>query len=247
VGLTVDTQRPTKQSGSTALAEGPSFVAQPAGESFAGYLAHELRAPLAVQRALLELALGDSKADISAWREIGEEVLSACRQQERLLESCLGLARSAGGLLCRDPVDVAAIAAEAVQVHELGELEWIVVLGQARTSGDPDLVERLVANLVSNAVRHNIIGGRIEITSRTASGCAVLSVANTGPLVPAGELQRLFQPFERLNANGKSLSDGLGLGLAIVRAIADAHDALLTARSRTGGGLRIDVAFPARD
>jgi signal transduction histidine kinase len=222
-------------------------MVRPTGESFAAYVAHELRTPLAAQHALLELALADPDTDAAAWRGIGKDVLLACRQQERLLDSCLALVRSSDSLLRREPVDLAAIAAEAVLAHDLGELERVVVLEQAGTSGDPDLVERLVANLVSNAIRHNVAGGRIELSTRTESGRAVLSVANTGPLIPAGELKRLFQPFQRLNANRRSLSDGAGLGLAVVRAVADVHDALVSARVRTGGGLRIDVAFLALD
>jgi signal transduction histidine kinase len=99
-------------------------------------------------------------------------------------------------------------------------------------------VERLVANLVSNAVRHNLPGGRLEVTTCLSAGRAVLRVANSGPLIPAVALRRLFQPFQRLGSN-----DGIGLGLAIVQAIADAHDANVTAEALSGGGLKVDVAF----
>ncbi|MGH2971177.1 MAG: sensor histidine kinase [Gaiellaceae bacterium] len=208
---------------------------------FAAYVAHELRTPLATQRALLELALADPDADVACWREIGGDVLSACMQQERLVEACLALARSQDGTKPCEPVDLAAIAADAVRDHDLSGLESIVSLAPARTSGDPRLVERLAANVVSNAVRHNVVGGLIEVATRTEPGRAVFSVANTGPLIPAGELHRLFQPFQRLAPR----SDGVGLGLVIVRAIADAHSALMTARARPGGGLELDVSFPA--
>jgi signal transduction histidine kinase len=213
----------------------------------AAYVAHELRTPLATQHVLLELALADSNTDAAAWRAIGEDVLRACRQQERLLEACLTLARSSDHRQRCEPVDLAAIAAEALRAHDLDELERVVVLEPAPTNGDPALIERLGANLVSNAVRHNIPGGRIEVETRTESGRAILSVANTGPLIPADQLGRLFQPFQRLDANPRTLSDGVGLGLAIVHAIADAHNARLTARAQTGGGLAIDVAFPSLD
>jgi signal transduction histidine kinase len=225
------------------------LVERPAGsrgrqERFAAYLAHELRTPLATQRALLELALADRNADVASWREIGEDILGACRQQERLIEACLALARSQGGPQRCELVDLAAVAAEALRAHDLSGLGSLVVLEPAWTDGDPDLLERLASNLVSNAVRHNIVGGRIEVATRVESGRAVLSVANTGPLVPAVELQRLFQPFQRLDSNARSSGDGVGLGLAIVQAIADAHNATVTAQARTRGGLGIDVAFP---
>jgi signal transduction histidine kinase len=214
------------------------------GERFAAYVAHELRTPLATQRALLELALADPRADAATWREIGEDVLVACNQQERLLEACLTLARSEGRRRRREPVDLAAIAAEALRAHDPGGLERVVALDSAWTAGDPDLIERLAANLVSNAIRHNLRGGWIEVATRTASGRAHLVVANTGPRVPAGELRRLFEPFQRL---APGAVDGVGLGLPIVKAVAAAHRAVMTTRARTGGGLGIDVAFPALD
>ena len=214
---------------------------------FAAYIAHELRTPLAAQRALLELVLADPTADVATWREIGGDVLGAWMQQERLLEACLTLARSQGGPQRCEPVDLAAIAAEALDTHDPIGLESVVALEPARTTGDRALVERLAANLVSNAIRHNIVGGRIEIATHAESGRAVLSVANTGPAIPAGELNRLFRPFERFSSHADIAADGVGLGLAIVREIATAHDAIVTARARTGGGLGIVVAFPALD
>ena len=215
------------------------------GERFAAYAAHELRTPLATQRALLELALADPGTDAATWREIGVDVLAACGRQERLLEACLTLARSRGRRRRREPVDLAAVAAKALRAHDPGGLESVVALEPAWTTGDPELIERLAANLVSNAIRHNLLGGWIEIATRTASGRAHLIVANTGPQVPAGELRRLFEPFQRLAPRGPGASEGVGLGLAIVQAVAAAHRAVMTARARTGGGLGIDVAFPA--
>src|SRR5579862_8800160 len=215
------------------------------GEYFAAYVAHELRTPLATQRALLELGLADPDASVASWRELGEDVLAACRQQERLLEACLTLARSKGGLERCEPIDLAVITADALRAHDLSRLEGVVSLERAWMSGDPDLLERLVANLVSNAIRHNVADGRIELATRVESGRAVLSVANTGPLIPACEVQHLFDPFQRLNSDAKTFDDGVGLGLAIVQAIADTHGACLVARARTGGGLDLQVSFRA--
>jgi signal transduction histidine kinase len=212
---------------------------------FAACVAHELRTPLATQRALLELTLADRDADAATWRAICEDLLRACEHQERLLEACLALAYSHGRPQRWEPVDLAAIAADALRAQDLDGLESVVVFETAATTGDPTLVERLAANLVSNAIRHNVAGGRIEVATRTESGRAVLSIANTGPRIPAAELNRLFQPFERLSASPRTFGDGVGLGLAIVEEIAAAHGALVHARTRRGGGLRIDVAFPA--
>ena len=214
-------------------------------DRFAAYLAHELRTPLATQHALLELALSDPHADVDAWRKVGKDVLGACRQQERLLEACLLLARSRGGLQRCEPVDLAWVVADALDAHVLDGLERVALLEPARTTGDADLLERLVANLVSNAARHNVAGGRVEVATRTEAGWAVLAVANTGPVVPAVALQRIFQPFQRLDSKPTSFDDGVGLGLAIVQAVADAHRAVVKAENRAGGGLAIEVEFPA--
>jgi len=220
------------------------MIAAPARERFAEYVAHELRTPLATQRALLELALADPLADAASWREVAEDVLAGCMEQERLLEACLTLARSRCGLMRHELVDLAVIADEALRAHDLSGLESVVALGPAEICGDPVLVERLAANLVSNAIRHNFPGGRIEVETRTEAGHAFLVTVNTGPLIPAGDLGRLFQPFHRLDLQARPSSDGIGLGLPIVQAIAGAHNANLTAEALSGGGLKIDVRFP---
>jgi signal transduction histidine kinase len=222
-------------------------VALEAEQRFLAYAAHELRGEIALQRTLAEVALADPNADGAALRKMGERVVVACERQERLLAALLGLSRSGGGSLRREPVDLAATAAEVLRAHDRHGLEITVTLELARTSGDPLLVECLLANLVANAVRHNHAGGRIDIATYTAAGRAVFAIANTGPLVAAGELPRLFQPFQRLRAPAGPAADGAGLGLAIVRAIATSHDATIAAQPRTGGGLAIDVAFPAPD
>jgi signal transduction histidine kinase len=212
---------------------------------FAAYVAHELRTPVALQRALVEVALADPDADAAALREMGERVVASCIRQQRLIEALLDLVRDGRGLARRELVDIAAIASDALRAHDLGELESVVTLEPAPTTGDPDLLGRVAANLVSNAIRHNVVGGRIELATRTESGRAVLSVANTGRLIPARELRRLFQPFQTFARRPLDGAEGVGLGLAVVQAIADAHDASVTAHARTGGGLAVAVAFPA--
>ena len=143
------------------------------------------------------------------------------------------------------PVDLAAITAAAAAAADHDGLTLATTLHPAETSGDPRLVERLVANLVSNAIRHNVAGGRIDLATETRDGRALLTVTNTGPAVPAGQLDRLFQPFQRLAAARTADSKGLGLGLSIVKAIADAHDATIATHPRPVGGLHIEVSFPA--
>ena len=122
-------------------------------------------------------------------------------------------------------------------------------LQPAAAPGDVRLAESLVANLVDNALRHKVPGGRVTVSTAVTAGGSVLSVSNTGPVIPAAEVDRLFQPFQRLGGerlSGRQLrhEGGYGLGLAIVRAIAEAHRASLTARARPGGGLDVEVTFP---
>ncbi len=229
-----------------ARAREPAELTSSEGEErFAAYIAHELRSPLATQRALLELMLADPLADADAWREVAEDLLDACIEQECLLEACLALARSRCGLTRHDRIDLAAITAEALGAGDLSGLESVVALEPAWAIGDPSLVKRLAANLVSNAIRHNVPDGRVEVATGIASGRAVLSVANSGPPIPAGELQRLSQPFQRLPSHRTDAVEGIGLGLAIVQAVADTHGAFVATRARSGGGLEIDVSFPA--
>jgi signal transduction histidine kinase len=106
------------------------------------------------------------------------------------------------------------------------------------------LVQQLTANLIDNAVRHNTPGGDVRVATATRNGRAVLSVANSGPVIPPADVGRLFQPFQRLGLRPARRDGGHGLGLSIVRAIASAHGATATARALPAGGLAVDVAFP---
>lgn len=216
-------------------------------QRFLTYAAHELRGEIALQLTVAEVALANPHATTATLRKMGERVAAACQRQERLLEALLTLARSEYGRLRREPVDLATTAAEVLRAHDHRGLTSTTALEPARTTGDPHLVERLVVNLVANAVRHNIPGGRLDIATYTAAGRATFTIANTGPVVPDRELTRLFQPFQRLSSHPGPSANGVGLGLAIVQAIANAHDATLSAQARTGGGLGIGVAFPALD
>lgn len=119
-----------------------------------------------------------------------------------------------------------------------------VVAAPAPVCGDPALLERLIANLLDNAVRYNVPGGRVEVRTGTSAGRAVLTVINTGPVIPPEQAVRLFEPFQRLGRTARD--DGHhGLGLSIVRAIAVAHGATVRAHARREGGLAVEIAFPA--
>ncbi|HKT45221.1 MAG TPA: ATP-binding protein [Gaiellaceae bacterium] len=216
-----------------------SFEAQ---RQFVANASHELRTPLTLERTLLELALSDPNASVDSYRHTCEQLLAVGDQQERLIEALLMLSRSQRGLENRQPVDLAAVAAAAVAAADHDGLGLDASLELAGTTGNPRLIERLVANLVDNAIRHNVAGGTVSVATETRGDRAFLTVANTGPTIPPGELDRLFQPFQRLDGARTSTS-GFGLGLSIVQAIADAHDATISARAPAEGGLRVEVGF----
>ncbi len=222
-----------------------SFASQ---RRFVANASHELRTPLAGQRTLLEVALADPEASAADLRAACEEALALEEHQERLIGALLTLASSEGGVERRESVDLAALAGRVVmmgtdEAHRRG-VRLLVSPGAAWAAGDPDLLESLLANLVANGLRHNVDGGSLQAVTETRAGQAVVSVTNTGPAVSAEDVDRLFEPFRRAGNDRTRTGDGHGLGLSIVRAVADAHGATLTVEPQTGGGLRVEVVFP---
>ena len=222
-----------------------SFGAQ---RRFAASASHELRTPLTRERTLLQVTLADPAATVGTWQAVGRELLASNAETERLIEALLTLAGSEAGPGEREPADLAAITSAALAaarpaISRLG-LHVHADIQPAVLDGDPLLVQQLAANLIDNAVQHNIPGGDIQVTTTTSPAGAVLSVANSGQPIPPAEVDRLFQPFQRLGPRPARRDGGHGLGLSIVRAIATAHAAAITARPRPGGGLAIDVTFP---
>ena len=223
-----------------------SFEAQ---RQFVANASHELRTPLTLERAVVEVALADPHASNETLRATCERVLAIGEQQERMIDALLALARSERGLQRDDPFDLSRLAHEAIaacnpEIASRG-LRLESDLCEARTSGDASLAERLIANLIDNAARYNAGEGWVRVTTATTKGQAILTVSNSGPVVPDGDIERLFHPFQRMGAARASHGDGHGLGLSIVSAIAAAHDADLQARARPEGGLQISVGFAA--
>lgn len=225
---------------------------------FVANASHELRTPLTAERALLQVALADPAADTGTLRAACEQVLALGQRTEGLIDALLTLASGEQGIERREPFDLAELTGKIVASRRdeaaRRDVRVETALEAAPTTGDPRLAESLIANLVDNALRHNQPGGWVSVSTGTGTGTGgdtgtggrpVLSVRNTGPLIPAGDVDRLFQPFRRLGDQRVSrAAEGHGLGLAIVAAIARAHDAVLTARARPEGGLDIDVDFP---
>jgi signal transduction histidine kinase len=214
---------------------------------FVANAAHELRTPLTVEHALLEEPLIDPDATVESYRANFERLLAVSDQRGRLLESLLTLAGSEYGKDRAEPVDLAALVAGAVQDRaaefERHGLRVKTTIRAAAIVGDPTLIARLVANLCDNAIHYNVPGGLVEIGTGLDTGRALLVVANTGVVIPPGEVDRLFEPFQRLHRVADDAHHGLGL--SIVRAIVVAHGAALAAYARNGGGLAVEIAFPA--
>jgi signal transduction histidine kinase len=220
-----------------------------AQRQFVANASHELRTPLARQRTLIEVALADPDPSVTSLREVCRRVLVTGEQQERLIEGLLTLARSQRGLDRYEPLDLAAIAEEVLLARwpeaEQRGLTVTTGLQPAPVLGDAPLAERLMANLVDNAIRHNLPRGAIEVGTAVWAGHAVVSVFSTGPAIPPDQVDRLFQPFHRGAPRDRAAGhDGLGLGLSIVAAIAQAHGAWLQAHALPGGGLGVRAGFP---
>ncbi|MBV9607502.1 MAG: HAMP domain-containing protein [Solirubrobacterales bacterium] len=221
-----------------------AFAAQ---RRFVANAAHELRTPLTLERTLLQVALADPNANATSLRATCEELLAAGRNQERLLEALLTLATSERGLEYRETLDLASLGQRALAQAETSArgLDMRTRLSPVSLRGDRALIERLIANLLDNAIAHNHAGGWIEIETAPESDRAVVRVANSGPVIYPDEVERLFEPFQR-GAGERTAADGhYGLGLSIARAIVRAHDGEISAAPQPAGGLAVTVRLPA--
>ena len=225
-----------------------AFTAQ---RHFVANASHELRAPLTRQRALIQVALADPDANFISLRAAHERVLASEQHLEQMIDALLALTRGQAGLERHERFDLATLTAQVLRLREaeiadLG-LDLRATLDPAPTVGDARLVERLIANVLDNAIRHNIPRGRVEIATGARDQHTFLAVANSGSTIPPEEVPRLLEPFQRLHGTRTTHTGGNGLGLAIVDAIAAAHRATLSARPHPGGGLIVEITFPFLD
>ncbi|MFE7109843.1 sensor histidine kinase [Streptomyces sp. NPDC057575] len=222
-----------------------AFTAQ---QRFVGNASHELRTPLAINRTLLEVHLSDPQAPPEL-KQLGKTLLATNERSEQLVEGLLLLARSDNQIVERKPVDLAEVASRAIdQTRGEAEERGVEIRGErapAVVQGNGVLLERIALNLVQNAVRYNVPEeGWVEVTTELQSGQALLVVSNTGPVVPAYEIDNLFEPFRRLRTERTGSDKGVGLGLSIARSVARAHGGRIIAEPREGGGLVMRVSLP---
>jgi signal transduction histidine kinase len=222
-----------------------SFDAQ---RRFVANASHELRTPLAINRTLLEVQLADPEVSPDL-QQLGRTLLATNERSEQLVEGLLLLARSENEIVDRKPVDLAEAASRALEQTraEAGErhVELREALAPAVVQGNGVLLERIALNLVQNAVRYNEPeNGWVAVTTSAEPGHALLVVENTGPVVPAYEVDTMFEPFRRLRSQRTGSDKGVGLGLSIARSVARAHGGVITAEPREGGGLVMRVAIP---
>ncbi len=211
---------------------------------FIANASHELRTPLAVMRATVDVVSGNPDSTPSDLHDMAADIRAAVDHAEHLISALLILARNDDrGLTVHEHIDLATVAEDVLDTTDLQDRQVHPTLEPAIVSGDPVLAERLIANLIDNAVRYNTAAGEIWISTRTTAGSAQLTVANTGPIVSPANAERILQPFERLNE--RASHDGYGLGLAIVASITAVHGGSVTAQPRGDGGLCVTVAIPS--
>jgi signal transduction histidine kinase len=216
---------------------------------FVASASHELRTPLTVMRTAIDVTLAKPERTAAQLEAMAVEVRQAAERAEALIEALLTLARSDRGPGPRSPLDVAVLAEDALdatapRIREAA-LRVTATLEAGPATGDPVLAERLVANLIDNAIQHNVAGGWIDVSTGRRDGMAFITVANGGPAIEEADVATIFEPFRRLAQAGPGRPDGVGLGLPIVRSVVAAHNGKVAARPGADGGLEITIWLPA--
>jgi signal transduction histidine kinase len=212
---------------------------------FIANASHELRTPLAVVRASVDVVLESPDSTPADLRVMAADIRAAVDHAEHLIGALLLLARNERGLTRHDEIDLSTVVEDVLDSADLGDGCVHASLAPATVAGDSVLIERLIANLVDNAVRYNIDDGDIWISTRAGTDTSQLSVANTGPLLSPDDVEQIFEPFQRLD--DRTSHEGFGLGLTIVASITEVHGGRVIASPRDDGGLAVTVTLPAGD
>jgi len=214
-------------------------------QQFIANASHELRTPLTVMRTAIDVVLAKPEPTRDELMSMSSEVRQAVDHAQLLIEALLVLARNDHARVLTDPLDLASVAEDALEGRAANDITTITTLDEAPVTGDSLLLERLVNNLLDNAERYNTAGGTVSLSTTTHDGTAVLRVVNTGAVIPPEMVERLFQPFTRLD--DRTRHDGFGLGLTLVSSIAAVHGGTVHATAVPAGGLDITVRLPRRD
>ncbi len=212
---------------------------------FIANASHELRTPLTVMRTAIDVVLAKPQPTRDELASMAADVRQGVDDAERLIDALLVLARNEQARALTDQLDLAAVAEDALDGRAADGVTMITALDEAPVTGDRVLLERLVANILDNAERYNTPGGTVEISTTARDATSVVRVVNTGAVIPADMVERLFLPFTRLD--DRTRHDGFGLGLALVKSIATVHGGTVDAAAVPTGGLDISVRLPRRD
>jgi signal transduction histidine kinase len=211
---------------------------------FAANASHELRTPLATQRALIEISLAGALST-EQLELVSRQLLATNQRNEALIEGLLVLAETERGLMTSSPQQLDRLVAELLPAFEASAVEKGLVLSselaRTRVSGEAPLLERLVSNLVGNAIKYNELQGWVRVQVLESRR---LVVSNSGPMVPADQVNGLFEPFRRLSGDRLDHGGGAGLGLTIARSVVAAHGGTIAATANPGGGLTVEVQLP---
>lgn len=214
---------------------------------FVADASHELRTPLAVAATSIDVVLAKPDRTPEQLEAMAHDVRGALTRVERLVDSLLALTRSEQLDRAREPVDLAILAEDAIDAQRTSiaarGLIVTTALDESPTTGDPALLDRMVSNLVDNAVRHNVDGGRVEVRTAETDTGVTLTVVNDGPAIPDDVLPQLREPFHRLHGRARTADNGLGLGLAIADAVCRAHQGTLRLRALSSGGIEVTAEF----
>ena len=212
---------------------------------FVANASHELRTPLAIMRTEVDVSLADPDATVDDLRRMGDAVRETVDRSERLIEGLLMLARSEAAAGREEPADMASLAADCItDLHARAEEAHVTVrdeLSPAWTRGEPALLERMIANLIDNGIRHNEPGGWLHVSTLSEGGRVRVTVANGGPTIDPAAAATLTEPFRRLDRG----TGGFGLGLSIVRSVVDAHGGAIEIEAPPTGGLEVRIELPA--
>ncbi len=221
-----------------------AFSAQ---RQFVANASHELRTPLTVMRTAIDVTLAKPNVTRQQLVDTSERVRRSIDKAQQMVEALLTLAVSEQGPAASEHLDLAALAEDALEVARSGidssGLRLQAQLAAAPVRGDAHLVERMVWNLVDNAVRHNLSGGWLRVSTGSSDGTAFLQVVNSGQVIPDTVLASLLEPFERLNGR-TGTGDGAGLGLSIAHSVSAAHGARMVISNPAAGGMDVLVQMP---